>query len=405
MWNSFVLLRPGGISPFEVFLIICILLGSVSFVVDLWTSIIGLCIMTFGNAEKSIFPYFDAHGPLPELRSTTALTIYMRNEDPGPVLDRLLAIHDSLSQTGRLGNFRFVLLSDTTYPDIIRMEEEGFEKIKDGLSIGTYRTAFYRRRSENIGFKAGNAFDYVERHSEGDEFFVPLDSDSTMSGDLLVRLVSSMENNPRIGIIQTQFGNTPSTSGFNRIMNFFTRHIHNTGLSWWYGDRAIYWGHNATIRTEAFRDHCKLPFLTERPPLRGHILSHDVIESKFMGRAGYEVRLLPVQHGSYEANLPTLIDHMRRDIRWCRGTIQYLALFNQPGLDFFDRVQICHILCSYLGPVAWTVVTFAVLIKSAISGDKARDMEYLEVYSQPLAIVLASLSRIAGDFYIATNAA
>ncbi|KAG9194922.1 hypothetical protein G6011_00042 [Alternaria panax] len=402
MWNSVTILGAGGIDSFEIFLLICIFFGSISLTVDLWTSIIGLCIMVFGTPEKSIFPYFDAQGPLPELHSTTALTVYMRNEEPGPIFDRLLAMHESLSQTGRLGNFRFVLLSDTTYPDVIRMEVEGFEKIKNNLSMGTYRTAFYRRRSNNIGFKAGNAFDYVENHSEGDEFFVPLDSDSTMSGDLLVRLVSSMEKNPRIGIIQTQFGSTPSISGFNRIMYFFTRQIHNTGLSWWYKDRAIYWGHNATIRTRAFLEHCKLPFLKERPPLGGYVLSHDAIESKFMGRAGYEVWLLPVEIGSYEANPPTLIDHLRREIRWCRGTIQYLALFKQPGLDFFDRVQICQIISSYLGPAVWTVVTFAIIVKSAMA-QSSGDIEYLNVYSQRLIIALTSFPRAVSIVYIATK--
>ncbi|KAH8621978.1 glucans biosynthesis glucosyltransferase h [Alternaria alternata] len=401
MWNSFVILEPGGIDSFEVFLLICIFFGSISLVIDLWTSTIGLCIMIFGNPERSIFPYFDAKGPLPELHSTTALTIYMRNEDPGPIFDRLLAIHDSLSQIDRLKSFRFVLLSDTTNVDVIRMEEEGFEEIKDSLSMGTYRTAFYRRRKENIGFKAGNAFDYVEQHSQGDEFFVPLDSDSTMSGDLLVRLVDSMEKNPQIGIIQTQFGSTPSMSGFNRIMNFFTRHIHNTGLSWWYRDRAIYWGHNATIRTRAFLHHCKLPFLAERPPLGGWVLSHDVIESKFMGRAGYEVWLLPVETGSYETNPPTLIDHIRRDVRWCRGTLQYIALLKQPGLDFFDRVQICQIICSYLGPAVWTVVTSAIIVRSAMNQSSTEDIDYLNVYSQRLIVALTTFPRAASIAYIA----
>ncbi|KAI8941200.1 hypothetical protein NX059_002438 [Plenodomus lindquistii] len=401
MWNSFMILEPGGIDSFEVFLLVCIFFGSISLVVDLWTSIIGLCIMTFGNLERSIFPYFDAKSPLPQLHSTTALTIYMRNEDPGPIFNRLLAIHDSLSQTGRLENFRFVLLSDTTDADVIHLEEEGFKEIRDSLSIGTYETAFYRRRSKNVGFKAGNAFDYVEHHSKGDEFFVPLDSDSTMSGDLLVRLVSSMEKNPRIGIIQTQFCSTPSDSVFNRMMNFFTRHIHNIGLSWWYRDRAIYWGHNATIRTQAFLHHCKLPFLTERPPLGGWVLSHDVIESKFMGRAGYEVWLLPVETGSYETNPPTLIDHIRRDVRWCRGTLQYIALIKQPGLDFFDRVQICQVICSYLGPVVWTVVTFAIIFRLQISQSNTDDIDFLNVYLQRLIVGLSALPRAASIAYIA----
>src|SRR5687768_13179823 len=108
------------------------------------------------------------------------------------------------------------------------MEEQIFARLQDRLSTGTFRTAFYRRRSRNTGSKAGNAFDYVEHHAEGDDFFVPLDSDSTMSGELLVRLAASMEKHPQIGIIQTQFTSTPSISGFSRIMYFFSTQVHNT---------------------------------------------------------------------------------------------------------------------------------------------------------------------------------
>ncbi|KAH7089282.1 putative glycosyltransferase [Paraphoma chrysanthemicola] len=403
MWNSFVILKAGGIGPFEVFLLICTFFGAVSPTVDLWTIIIGLCVMMFGNAEKSIYPYFDERSPLPELHSRTALTIYMRNEEPDSIFSRLLAMYESLSQTGCLGNFRFVLLSDTSDPDVMRMEERTFERLKGKLSTGTFGTAFYRRRSKNIGFKAGNAFDYVEHHSDGDDFFVPLDSDSTMSGELLVRLASSMEKHPQIGMIQTQFATTPSVSGFSRVMYFFSAHIQNTGLSWWYKDSAIYWGHNAIIRTQAFLENCKLPVLKERAPLGGFILSHDIIESLFMRRAGYEVRLLPVETGSYEAHPPTFIDHMRRELRWCRGTIQYIVLLRQPGLKFISRIQICQVLASHLGPTVWTVMTLATIIKSTLVHSDARNINDLGAYSQLLQINMNAFPRIVSIVWIATK--
>ncbi|KAG5756430.1 hypothetical protein H9Q69_005076 [Fusarium xylarioides] len=95
------------------------------------------------------------------LRSRTALVIFMRNEDPGSIFDRILEMHKSLSQTGRLQHFRFVFLSDTTLSEVMCMEDEGFARLKDNIGIGTYQTPFYRRRSKNIGYKGGNMYDYA----------------------------------------------------------------------------------------------------------------------------------------------------------------------------------------------------------------------------------------------------
>ena len=54
-----------------------------------------------------------------------------------------------------------------------------------------------------------------------------------------------------------------------------------------------YWGHNAIIRTRAFAAHCGLPDLKGRPPLGGHILSHDFVEAALIRRAGWTVYMLP----------------------------------------------------------------------------------------------------------------
>ena len=51
-----------------------------------------------------------------------------------------------------------------------------------------------------------------------------------------------------------------------------------------------------------------------------------------MRRAGWEVRALPEEAGSFEENPPTLSDFVKRDLRWCQGNWQYLHLVGRPGL-------------------------------------------------------------------------
>ena len=44
-----------------------------------------------------------------------------------------------------------------------------------------------------------------------------------------------------------------------------------------------------------------------------------------MRRAGYDVRVLPEEDLGWEENPPTLIEFIRRDQRWCQGTLQYCS--------------------------------------------------------------------------------
>jgi membrane glycosyltransferase len=85
----------------------------------------------------------------------------------------------------------------------------------------------------------------------------------------------------------------------------------------------------------------------------GHVLSHDQIEAVLMRRAGYHVRVLPEEGGSFEQNPPTLIEFIRRDLRWCQGNMQYWHFLFMPGLKPVSRYQLVFALLMFLGSPAW----------------------------------------------------
>ncbi|MBP8310738.1 MAG: glucan biosynthesis glucosyltransferase H, partial [Burkholderiaceae bacterium] len=193
-------------------------------------------------------------------------------------------------------------------------------------------------------------------------------ADSVMSPAAMRRLVRIMQACPRIGILQTLVTGLPSASPFARIFQFGMRlgmRSYTLGAASWQGDCGPYWGHNAILRLAPFIAHCDLPLLPGGPPLGGHVLSHDQLEAVLMRRAGYEVRVLPDEEGSWEENPPNLPEFIRRDLRWCQGNMQYFRLLAMPGLLPVSRWQLVLAILMYVGAPAWMGFTVLGLCRQA----------------------------------------
>jgi membrane glycosyltransferase len=172
-----------------------------------------------------------------------------------------------------------------------------------------------------------------------------------MSGETIVRLVRIMENNPKLGILQTLIVGVLCPSLFARLFEYGHRHALRcsiAGSAWWQGNRCQYWGHNAVIRLSPFVRYCEMPFLPGKGPFSGHIICHDQIEASFMHRAGYEVRVLPEESCSYEGVPPTLPDFNRRNNRWCQGNLKNLRVIPASGLSMIDRFQLMVVAQRFL---------------------------------------------------------
>ena len=102
------------------------------------------------------------------------------------------------------------------------------------------------------------------------------------------------------------------------------------------------------LRLAPFIAHCELPISNG-----GHILSHDQIEAVLMRRAGYDVRVLPEDELGWEENPPTLIEFIRRDLRWCQGNMQYWRFLLMPGLKPVSRYQLAIAIVMFIGSPAW----------------------------------------------------
>jgi membrane glycosyltransferase len=327
-------------------------------ILGFWNAVIGLWLLHFHKDPLfEVAPYAAAGNTATPIHIKTAIFMTVRNEDPARAMVRLKTIKASIDMTGEGAAFSYFMLSDTNDPALAKAEEEAFAQWKNS-DKDTARLV-YRRRSDNNGFKAGNVRDFCQRWGADFELMLPLDADSLMSGSAIVRLVRMMQAHPKIGILQSLVVGMPSSSAFARIFQFGMRHgmrSYTMGQAWWVGECGPFWGHNALVRIQPFTEQCELPLLAGAPPLGGHVLSHDQVEATLMRRAGYEVRVLPIENDSWEENPPTMLDFSKRDVRWCQGNMQYAKLLDLPGLYPVSRFQLIWAILMFISIPAWTLM-------------------------------------------------
>ena len=342
-------------------------------VMGFWNAFIGFLIMRIcRDPAAAVNPLATSIRGDEPVTASTAILMCIRNESPEPVTRNLQPLMEGLVQARVAHLFHVYVLSDSSDPDIIAAETSLVDALAakwQGIIPVTYR-----RRAINTAFKSGNIRDFCDRWGGNHDYAITLDADSFMPADAVLRLIRIAQANPTLGILQTLIIGMPSVSVFARVFQFGMRlgmRSYTLGATWWQGDCGPYWGHNAVIRLAPFIAHCRMPILPGNGPLSGHVLSHDQIEAVLMRRAGYEVRVLPVEGMSWEENPPTLMEFSRRDLRWCQGNMQYWQLLSLPGLKPVSRFQLLFAIWMYLGSPAWMAMTAIGTVLLALSNTPA----------------------------------
>lgn len=269
-------------------------------------------------------------------------------------------------RAGAGGGFDIAILSDTRDPATAAAETEWLPRLAAETAV-TGRL-FYRRRMDNSGRKAGNIEAFLRRSGGAWDLALVLDADSLMEGRTILALRQRMQADPSLGLLQTLPRVIRARSRFGRAMQFAAA-LHGPvlarGLAALQGPAGPFWGHNALLRTAAFAGACGLPALPGRPPFGGAILSHDTVEAALLVRAGWRVRLDADLPGSFEEAPDNLIDHSRRDRRWCQGNLQHLGVIGAAGLAPWSRLALAQGVMAYLAPVLWLAFLAVTLFVAA----------------------------------------
>ncbi len=364
-WMAGVL-GHGGWSVVDMLMMLCFLIGLPWTVLGFWNAVIGLWLLKVARdplAETA--PYLAAAERTGDIKVRTAVFMTVRNEDPERAFKRFDVIRESTLATGQGAAFGWFVLSDTPDgSDAAQKEEAAFAAWKE--SRGNPADLVYRRRTENTGYKAGNVRDFCERWGDEYELMLPLDADSLMSGEAIVKLVRVMEAYPKIGILQSLVVGMPSQSAFARIFQFGMRH----GNAQLYDGAGVVGGRlRAFLGPQRGRADQAVPRRVPsagaswRPAARrpypeprsggGHI--HAPRRLRVPGASDRDGEL-----GGEPAHDPRF--HQARH-RWCQGNMQYWPLVGTPGLKPMSRFQLAWAILMFLGTPAWTLFIALAAIK------------------------------------------
>jgi membrane glycosyltransferase len=348
-------LAPGGFGIIDMALLALFAVTLPWMVAGFWNAVIGFLIMRFSaDPVAAVMPAAARIRGDEPVTASTAILLCIRNELPERMIRNLEPMLAGLDAAGCGARFHLYLLSDSSDAGIAGSEEACFAALASRWRGRAGIT--YRRRAVNTGYKAGNIREFCERWGSRHDFAVTLDADSLMTAEAVLRLVRIMQADPKLGILQGLIVGLPSTSAFARVFQFGMRlgmRSYTIGSAWWQGDCGPYWGHNAILRLEPFIAHCSLPILSGNGTEERHILSHDQIEAVLMRRVGYDVRVLPQEDLGWEENPPTLLEFVRRDLRWCQGNMQYWRFLRLPGLKPVSRYQLVLAILMFIGSPAW----------------------------------------------------
>lgn len=298
-------------------------------------------------------PTHTASDPRPDVRVAILFPVY--HEDVSRVTAGMAATWESIQRYDPEMAMRFdcYMLSDSRKTAYWIAEQAAVYHLSTAIPQARF---FYRRRASNLNAKMGNIADFCRRWGSNYEYLLVMDADSIMDGEAVVSLLRMMEGNDRLGILQTNPKPILRTSLFGRMQQFSARLygvVFAYSLQAMYMGHASYIGHNAMIRTQAFIKHCMLPYLPGLTPWGGKPLSHDIVESALMSRAGYEVWFLPDLEGSYEEIPANILSFLIRERRWMQGNLQHLRLLFMGGLQNIYRETFLNGSMGYLSAPLW----------------------------------------------------
>lgn len=367
------ILGANGLEPIELAILVLFVFNFFWLALSFWSALAGFVLEALGVEPITLRRHARLHPPTrAPLRVPTAIVMAERHEPAERIFAAFESLARQLEQIGQLDAFAFFVLSGSDDAERLAAEERVWAATCRRL--GPRVKLYYWKREERVGRKAGTIADFLRRWSAHYEQMIVYDADSLMTGECVVELARLMEANPDTALIQTLPMPINQTTLFARILQFagwvYAR-VFATGTAAWQLGESNYYGHNAIVRTRAFRELCGLPTVPGKPPLGGEIHSHDFVEAALLRRGGWQVHFLPHLAGSYEELPSNILDFAVRDRRWAQGNLQHLKLLFARGLHPISRFHFLSGAFAFILSPLWLlflVLSTAEMVVQAVVG-------------------------------------
>src|SRR6266568_4295464 len=169
VWLCAVSLSVGRFGAVDLALVALFAITLPWTVISFWNATIGLLIMRFArDPVAAVTPTAGRVRGDEPITASTAVLLCIRNEPPERVVRMLEPMMEGLAARGVGARFHVYVLSDTSEADIAAAEDARFAALAAAWRGQVALT--YRRRAQNIGFKAGNVRDFCERCGKDHDF-------------------------------------------------------------------------------------------------------------------------------------------------------------------------------------------------------------------------------------------
>ncbi len=180
---------------------------------------------------------------LERIHTCTAIVMPIYHEDTTRVAAGIRQTWRSCKKCGLDQRCDWYLLCDSTSPEICRQEERIVEELlpEFGFNLGPAGRLFLVRRADRRDFKAGNIMNFLDQHGDAYDFMLVLDADSVMLGKSIERLIVTLREHPRIGILQSLMIPIRSATPFARAMQYSSARclpLYAKGMLWFSGEQS-----------------------------------------------------------------------------------------------------------------------------------------------------------------------
>jgi membrane glycosyltransferase len=314
-----------------------IVFSSINLLVIVWVLVFILLNLSVAHMFAcSVYALFFNPSKIPDRYLSeippTAIIYSIRAESCG-LFERInFTLHNNY-----LSNVDLWIVSGDAPDDFIKYEVMVLNRLKEkyGEKINYFHCGDPTKRKREM------IEEWLDHHSNKYKYFVLCDADSMLPMNFVMKMLRKGEHptNKDIAIFQSSISIINAKtyySYFQQIGIKIGQRLYNASKQLVF-KRALFWGHNALVRTEPFKS-IDIP---------EKVLSHDIWETVYLNKIGYRT-VFCLDVTSYEESPANYLEDKKRLSRWIKGNFETWSLMFQKDISMANRFYVFFGIYGYI---------------------------------------------------------